>query len=136
MLLVCYFPHILIVGLPSQSLVPLNSRRTIFFVFLFITQPSGLLSQKDFSTSVSSTIGESALTRLFALPLTFSIASSFAAFQISSVSSVETTPVRKSSLSGVKYSDTNFPSEISIPFETNSQSLQTDFVLHMSSCTR
>ena len=108
----------------------------IFFVFLFITQPSGLLSQKDFSTSVLTTIGESALARLVSLPLVLSIASSFAASQISSVSSVETTPVYKSSVSDVKYSDTNFPSEISVPFEINSHSLQTDFALLMSSCTR
>jgi hypothetical protein len=108
----------------------------IFFVFLFITQPSGLLIQKDFSTSASSTMDESALTCLFALPLTFFITSSFAAFQISSVSSVETTPDRESSVSGVKHSDTNFPSEISVPFKTNSQSLHTDRTLLMSSCTR
>ena len=108
----------------------------MFFIFLFITQPSGLLSQKDFSTSVSTTIGESALARLVSFLLIFSNASSFAASHTSSVSSVETIPVCKPSVSGVKYSDTNFPSEISVPFETNSQSLQTDFALLMSSCTR
>ncbi len=41
----------------------------------------------------------------------------------------------RSSVSGVRYSDTNFPSEISVPFETNSQSLFTDRALLMSSCT-
>jgi hypothetical protein len=39
-------------------------------------------------------MGESTLTHLFALSLTFSIAFSSVDFQISSVSSVETTPVR------------------------------------------
>ena len=114
----------------------MNSRRIIFFVFLFITHPSGLLSQKDFSTSTSSVMGESALTCLFALVLTFVIASSLPIPQISSVSSVETTPIYDLSVSDVKYSDTNFPSEISVPFETNSQSLFTDRALLMSSCTR
>ena len=56
--------------------------------------------QKDFSTSFSSTIGES-------VP----------------------------SVSDVKCSVTNFPSEISVPFETNSHSNLTDRVLLMSSCT-
>jgi len=68
----------------EQSLALLNSRRTIFFIFLFITQSSGLLNQKDFSTSFSSTIGESAHVTLFLFPLTFSIAPSFASSQISS----------------------------------------------------
>ncbi len=81
-------------------------------------------------------MGESALTCLFVLPLTFSIASSLAVPQILSVSSVETTPICELIVSGVKYSDTNFPSEISVPFETNSQSLFTDRALLMSSCTR
>jgi hypothetical protein len=63
-----------------------------------MTQLPDLLSQKDFSTSVCSTTGESAPTGLFALPLAFSITSSYADFQISSVSSVETTPDRKSSV--------------------------------------
>jgi hypothetical protein len=56
----------------------------------------------------------------------FSIASSLAASHILAVSSVKTTPVRRSSVSGVKCSGTNFPSEISVPFETKSQSLLTE----------
>ncbi len=51
------------------------------------------------------------------------------------VSSVETTPVRRSSVIGVKYSDTNFLIEISVPLETNFQSLFTERVLIISSCT-
>ena len=94
------------------------------------------MSQKDYSTSASTTTGESDPARLISFPLIFSIASSLAASQISSVSSVETTPVCNPSVSGVKNSDTNFPNEISVPFETNSQSLQTDLALLMSSCTR
>jgi hypothetical protein len=43
------------------SIVRLKSRRIIFFIFLFITQPSGLLRQKDFSTSSSSVMDESVL---------------------------------------------------------------------------
>ena len=66
----------------------------------------------------------------------FSIASSLAASHILAVSSVKTTPVRRSSVRGVKCSGTNFPSEISVPFETNSQSLFTYRALLMSSCTR
>ena len=38
-------------------------------------------------------------------------------------------------VSGVQYSNTNFPSEISVPFETKTQSLFTEGVLIMSSCT-
>ena len=103
-------------------------------IFLFITQPSGLLSQKDFSTSASSAMGGSVLADLFSVPLTFSIAASLAVSQISAVSSVETTPVRRLSESGAKYSGTNFPSEISVPFESNSQSLFTERALLISSC--
>ena len=64
------------------------------------------------------------------------LATSIAAPQISAVSSSEITPVSESSVNGVKNSNTNLPSEISVPFETNSQSLQTDLALPMSSCTR
>ncbi len=44
------------------------------FILLFITQPSGtsgLLSQRDFSASVSFAMGEAALADLFFLPPTF-----------------------------------------------------------------
>ncbi len=54
----------------------LNSRRMIFFIFLFITQPSGLPRQKDCSTSGTSVMDESVLTVPFSLLLTFSIVSS------------------------------------------------------------
>ena len=58
-----------------------RSGRTIFFIFLFTTQPSDLLSQKDF----------------------FFI-TSFTTSHISTVSSSETTPVWASSVSDVKCS--------------------------------
>jgi hypothetical protein len=84
-------------------------------------------------------MGESALTDLSTLPLTFFVTSSVTTSYISSVSSVETTPVCRlrchMRVSGVKYSDTNFPFEISVPFKTNSQSLFTERVLLISSCT-
>ena len=84
-----------------SEVVRLNSRRTIFFNFLFTTQPSGLLSQKDFCSSLSSPIGESVL-------LTYSC------FPWPSLSS-ETTPVWTSSVSGVKCSSTNFPTKFQYP---------------------
>ena len=49
-------------------------------------------------------MGESVLAYLFSLPLTFSITVSLVFSQISVVSSVETTPVRRSSVIDVKYS--------------------------------
>ena len=70
----------------------------IFFIFLF----TGLLSQKDFSTSSSCTKSESPPDDLFLFLLTFSITISFAASQISVVSSSETTTVLISSVSDVK----------------------------------
>jgi hypothetical protein len=65
------------IGFPRTSarvLALLNSRSMIFFNFLFITQPSGLLSQRDFSTSASSILGESALACLLAFLLAIDIA--------------------------------------------------------------
>jgi hypothetical protein len=48
----------------EESLPLLNSRSTIFFIFLFITQPSGLIRQKDVSTSASSAKSWSSLSLL------------------------------------------------------------------------
>ncbi len=63
-------------GIQSQEPCPSKKeQKKIFLIFLFTTQPSGLLRQKDFSTSTSSTIGESALDDLFLFPHTFTIAS-------------------------------------------------------------
>ena len=70
--------------------------------FLPVLLPD-LLSQKDFSVSVSSVIGESVPFDPRAPSLTFFTISSLAASHISTVSSIETTPDRESSVRGVKY---------------------------------